>query len=148
MISRLLSLFRGSPDEPLRAIVDPVLGLCVPDQDAGWWQARVEVNGRKIAFTMAGDLAPDPALLAHAHRIVADLDAFEKSVAEFLRQAAAKVEVPELRAEIESLAIDDVSLTWPDRPLDGMIYFTGSSDERSWRCDYIDGQCRGLGCDT
>lgn len=149
MISRLLRLFRGSAEEPLRAIVDPVLGLCVPDRDAGGWQATVEVNGRKIAFTLAGDVAPDPALLGHAQRIVGDLEAFERSVAEFLRRAAAKVEVPKLRAEIESLVIDDICLSSPDRPLDGMIFFTGPCDEqRSWRCDYIDGQCHGLGCDT
>jgi hypothetical protein len=148
MLSKLLGRFRGSPKEPLREVVDPILGPCVPDQAERWWRASAEVGSRKIAFTLGGDSEPDPALLAHARQIVGDLDAFERRVAEFLKGVAAGFKDADARAEVEGLRIDDVCLFWPDRPNDGMIYFAGPSEERVWRCDYVDGRCQRLGCDT
>ncbi len=148
MISKLISRFRGTQSEPLREVVDPVLGPCFPGQEERWWRAVVDVHGRRITFTLGGDLAPDPALLAHARDIVAELDAFEIRVREFLKAEAAAIGDAEARAEIESLKLDDVCLFWPDRPNDGMIYFAGASDERLWRCDYVQRECRSLGCDT
>jgi len=148
MLSKVLAMFRSSPKEPLREVVDPILGPCVPDQEERWWRASAEVSGRKIAFTLGGDLEPNPALLAHARKIVGELDAFERRVVEFLKQEAAGFKDSEGRAEVEGLTIDDVCLFWPDRPDDWMIYFTGPTDERVWRCDYVDGRCQSLGCDT
>ena len=147
MISKLFDRLRRSK-EPLREIVDPVLGLCVPDQAERWWRASVTLDGRQIAFLFGGDFEPDPALLAHARDIVGEFDAFERRVTEFLRQEAAGIDDPYARAEIEGLQIDEVCLFWPRRPNDGMIYFTGPSDDRLWRCDYVDRACRDLGFDT
>jgi hypothetical protein len=148
MLSKVLALFRSSPREPLREMVDPILGPCVPDQEERWWRASLEANGRRIDFTLGGELEPNPLLLAHAHQIVGELDAFEKRVREFLKQEGARFKEADVRDEVEGLTIDDVCLLRADRPSDGMIYFKGPSEYRLWHCDYVDGRCQDLSCDT
>jgi hypothetical protein len=148
MLSKVIAMFRGSPKEPLREVIDPILGPCVPDQKERLWRASAEVSGRKITFTLGGDVEPNPAVLANARKIAGDLDAFEQQVADFLKGEAAGFKESDVRTEVEGLTIDDVCLFWPDRPNYGMIYFTGPSEERVWRCDYVEGRCQGLGYDT
>jgi hypothetical protein len=54
-----------------------------------------------------------------------------------------------LRAELANLKIENISLCWPDRPEDGMIFFRRSENDIGlWRCDYIARKPTGLGCDT
>lgn len=148
MLSRLLRLFRGPSNEPLREILDPVLSRCVPDQVEHCWRASVDVGGREVSIILGGDLTPDPALLAHARQIAGEMGAFVGRVADFLKREAGRIEEPDVQAEIENLLVDDVCLFWPDRPNDGMIYFAGPTEERLWRCDYIERRLQGLGCDT
>jgi hypothetical protein len=148
MIPKLLDFLRGQPRLPLRELVDPVLGRCVPEQEERWWEATVKVGDQTIGFTLGGDLEPDPALLEHARQIVAELDAFRARVAAFLAGEAAGTADPIVRAEIEILQIEEVCLFWPDEPGDGVIYFAGPSEDRVWRCDYVEKQCRDLACDS
>ena len=91
---------------------------------------------------------PDAALLAHAHDILNDLDSFRKAVRDCIESESR--DYPEdVKTELARIEIDNVSLCWPDRPADGMIFFRGPSDsERLWRCDYIARKPTGLGCDT
>jgi hypothetical protein len=53
------------------------------------------------------------------------------------------------KAELAQLEIDNISLCWPERPDDGMIFFRGSPDDVGlWRCGYIARRPTGLGCDN
>jgi hypothetical protein len=106
----------------------------------------VAVGDRKLGFKNGGDTSPDPKLLAHAHEIVAAFDEFRDRVSSFLTTKAARQlhEADEIRV----LEIEEVCLFWPDRPDDGMIYFTNGDKGRLWRCDYVGRKPAGLGFDS
>jgi hypothetical protein len=139
---------------------DPVLGKLTWSADDRAWQAEVAGEDAVIRFLIAGKPEPEPQLLAHARDIAQSLPDFLRLISEFLEEQAQLVsqqkgwllgDGPAQSAadEIRQLAIDTIHLPWPDRPNDGMIYFTGPADElRLWRCDYIDRKPTSLGCDT
>ena len=41
-------------------------------QEEHGWRASVEVGGRKVTFTLGGDVVPDAALMAHLEATIAD----------------------------------------------------------------------------
>ena len=131
----------------LSSLADPVLGTLVLESDDHLWcETRLELGGRPITFLIGGDQEPSPGLLQHARDIVAAWPEFEARVAAFLLREA-DVHSRD-SSEIRALRIDSIELWWQDRPDDGMIYFTGSSERRLWRCDYIGRQPRDLGFDS
>jgi len=145
MLKRILHFLFGRP--PLReSFTDPVLGELKPAEEG--WTVSVTKGNDDFRFTIGGMNVPDAALLAHAHDILREYDSFKKSIHDFIQ--AASVDYPDdVKAELAGLKIDDISLCWPGRPNDGMIFFSGEeNDGRVWRCDYIDRQPKSLGCDT
>lgn len=140
----LRSLFGSSP--PLQPFKDPVLGDLQPDETG--WTVSVTAGGDAFSFTIGGGTEPDAALLAHARDILGGYPAFKKRVEEFVRSESVAYP-PDIKVEVAQLEIDSISLFWPDRPDDGMIFFRGPENEfRLWRCDYIARKPTGLGCDT
>jgi hypothetical protein len=109
------------------------------------WHATVHVDGTSVTFVIGGIADPYPAPLQHARDIVGDFSAFQKVISEFLISEAKRLHGA--AHEIEPLKIQEVVLTYPNRAKDGMIYFTGPSKYRLWRCDYIDGRPKDLGFD-
>jgi hypothetical protein len=145
----------------LKAIIQSLFGLPRPDPEAfhdvvlgdlkrekTGWTVRISKGMDSFEFTIGGANRPDARLLTHAHDIVNDYDSFKKAVREYIESESR--EYPEhVKAELAVLEIDNISLFWPERPDDGMIFFRGSDEDVGlWRCDYIARKPVGLGCDT
>ncbi|MGI8978085.1 MAG: hypothetical protein ACR2FY_02550 [Pirellulaceae bacterium] len=145
MLKRILHfLFDRQP--PRESFTDPVLGE-LKAAEAGWTVSIVKDNDC-FSFTIGGTSLPDAALLAHAHDILREYDSFKKSIHDFM-QAESIDYLDDVKAELARLQIDDISLCWPERPNDGMIFFRGTDqDLGAWRCDYVARKPTSLGCDT
>jgi hypothetical protein len=115
-------------------------------ENADWWEAAVAVRGRAVGFKIGGDAEPSLELIAHAHDIVRAWADFERMVTEFLAGEASRQR--QYAEEIRRLVVEEVCLFWPERPDDGMIYFSGPDEFRVWRCDYVGRKLKGLGFDS
>jgi hypothetical protein len=127
---------------------DPILGDLVLDHEGGRWVAAVNVPGATVRFVVGGRKAPDPELLSRAGRIFTDLEAFQDRLRSYLDDMARTLAAPMVAAELRALQLDSIMLAWPDRPLHGMVFFTGASEGREWHCDLVDQEFRDLACDT
>jgi len=124
---------------------DPILGPLIYS-DEGSWEATVPIGTSKIYFVIGGEFKPDRDLIDHAHKIIVNFDVFSQTIGEFLRSEAKRF--PEAATEeINQLQIEEISLSWPGRPDDGIIFFSGPDETRLWRCDYIQRMPRNLGFD-
>lgn len=146
MLKRILQSLIGSRRLPAERFHDPRLGELLPGETG--WTVQVTKEGESFAFTIGGQHQPDAALLAHARDIADNYAAFKKAVRDCI-DSESRDYPDEVKAELSQLSIDNISLTWPARPDDGMIFFRGPADDsRLWRCDYINRKPTGLGCDT
>ena len=103
-------------------------------------------SATEFRILIAGEQHPHLLLLAHARDIFTSPETLVADVQPLLKAAAE--ELPEAAHEILGLQIESVVLMWPDRPEDGMIYFEGpATEERIWRCDYVERRPRDLGFD-
>jgi hypothetical protein len=127
----------------LQPFQDEVLGVMPWDEDEGGWVGRTA--GGAFRIVVAGGHQPHPSLLAAARALSANPSNFIAQVASHLRAFADRV--PDAASEVLGLQIEALYLTRPDRPDDGMIYFTGPDPYRVWRCDYVAGVPRDLGFD-
>jgi hypothetical protein len=145
MLKGILQSLFGSP--PVRApFNDPLLGTLEPAETG--WTVKVVKGADTFEFTIGGASRPDDTLLVHAHDILRDFPSFKKMVRDCVEYESRDYP-DEVKAELAGLEIDNISLCWPSRPNDGMIFFRGSEkDVGLWRCDYIDRKPIGLGCDT
>ena len=136
----------GPPSPPPEPFSDPVLGELQPAELG--WTVSVTVSNDSFEITVGGREHPDEPLLGHARDIVSDYEAFKRAVQECIERESCNYP-DDVRAELDQLEVDSISLFWPDRPDDGMIFFRGPADDlRSWRCDYIARKPTGLGFDT
>ena len=124
---------------------DLVLGSLIYS-DESWWEATVAIGERKIGFKIGGEAKPALGIISHANDIVANFTTFFRVIREFLLFDAKRL--PAAAEEIIQLQIEDICLFWPLRPDDGMIYFTGPTEDRFWRCDYIQRKPKRLGFDS
>jgi len=137
------SSFNHRP-ERVKEVYDAVLGLLTL-VDEGWWETRVAIDGRNLGFAIGGDTGPSPVLVAHARELVRTFPEFDRRITAFLAEEGRRLRLtPD---QVQQLVMEEVMLTWPDRPDDGMIYFTGLEHLGVWRCDYINRKPRGLGVD-
>ena len=125
------------------AFQDEVLGTMPWDEDEDGWVARVP--GATFRIVLTGDERPDTRLLASARALSADSTKLTQQVESLLTTYAARV--PGAADEVLALGMDSVHLTRPNRPGDGMIFFTGPDEHRVWRCDYVAGRPQDLGFD-
>ena len=134
---------RRPPKQPFN---DPVLGEMQPCE-AGW-TVPIQKGEDLFTFTIADGDQPEAASLAHAREILNGYEVFKRSVKDCIESETRNYPV-EAKAELAQMEIDDISLIWPHRPRDGIISFRGPADYVGlWRCDYVDGEPTGLGCDT
>jgi len=122
---------------------DEVLGAMPWDEDESGWIARPASGAFQIV--VAGTQRPHSSLLAAARALSAHPGNLQAQVSSLLRAFADRV--PEAATEVLALQIEAVRLTNPDRPGDGMIYFSGADPNRVWRCDFVEGVPTGLGFD-
>ncbi len=149
MFEKLKRFFQGDPPPFADKIIDPVLGALSWSKDEEAWLTAPEQSDIVFRFQIAGTPLPDASLVRHAAEILKNKDAFTRSVKRFLSEEAAAVpHLGRFRDEIAGLRIECVSLLWPERPDDGMIYFSGGHDHRLWRCDYVERTPKGLGFDS
>jgi hypothetical protein len=110
------------------------------------WEAHVTIAGKRIGFSIKGQVEPNAVLLAHARDIVQNFADFESMISAFLAEEGRKMMMtPD---QVRKLQIAQVSLCWPERPDDGMIYFDGLEQIGVWRCDYINRKPKRLGFDN
>jgi hypothetical protein len=145
MLKILVELFRGKRKERVEQIQDAVLGVLRLNEEGRWWETTVTVDNSRLGLKIGGDHEPDPALIEHGRDIVRRYQEFKSMLGEFLANEGRRL--PGAADEIRKLVIEDVMLTWPNRPNDGMIYFKGPDKYRLWRCDYIGRKPQGLGFD-
>jgi hypothetical protein len=133
----LARLLEWATREAVGRVDDELLGPLVLNDGGteGCWVARVVAHGRPICFEIAGRYEPAPKLVNHARDIFLGFDTFVAEIEGFLEAEAARMEP--CAAEIRALAIRDITLFWPDRPDDGMIFFDGGNDCRCWRCELV-----------
>ena len=133
---------------PQDSIPDPVVGEWKLSDDADWWEGEAMVGTTKVSFKIGGEEVPDTKLVAHAHEIHRSWPEFEQRVMAFLAEEAGTGKSSEPFAEeVRQLKIEDVCLLRPERPDDGMIYFSGPDEFRVWRCDYVGRRPCDLGFD-
>jgi hypothetical protein len=148
MLATLKKLLGTSVAKSSCPVSDPILGELRLSEGGNWWEGSTTVSGESVGFKIGGGVAPDAALLTHAHEIVGTFPGFQRMIREFLAEEARRVKhLKQLAHEIEQLGIEDVCLFWPKRPNDGMIYFKGPDRYRVWRCDYVGRKPKGLGFD-
>jgi len=149
MFEKLKRFFQGEPPPAAEHIDDPVLGRLTWSKDDEAWFSSATHGGIGFEFQISGTPEPDQALLAHAVDIFRNKDTFVTSALHFVTMESEKVRsLQPYCDEIRGLRVERVCLFWPDRPDDGMIYFSGGRDYRLWRCDYVNRQPEGLGFDS
>lgn len=143
MFSALKKLFAAKPKMARVPFSHPTLGIFTYSDDESAWLSEPLVGFR---FHLAGDEAPDGALVAHAESVARDPATFKDMVAGFLEEEARTLKDKE--DTVRKLEIEMLCLFWPQRPDDGMIYFTGGDQYGVWRCDYKNRRPIGLGFDS
>lgn len=149
MFEKLKRFLQGEPPPVADQVVDPVLGTLSWSKDHEAWLSSPDHNAIGFVFQIAGTPQPDGSLVRHAADITKKKEAFVQSVQRFLSEETASVRhLSAFKGEIAGLKIESVSLFWPERPDDGMIFFDGGHDYRGWRCDYVGRTPKGLGFDS
>ena len=155
MFEKLKRLFTAAPRPVRTRRQDPTLGLLTWDPDGGTWESWNDHDGLGFSFSLGGSEEPSESLVRHAVEIVNNKVEFIESIHRLLAESARAVDPSgkeerwnAYREEVTGLRISVVSLRDSLRPRVGMIFFEGGQDYRLWRCDYIDGVPRNLGCDT
>jgi hypothetical protein len=120
------------------------------DVKGQYWQASLTLRDRSVDLIIDGKDEPVPTLLAGARDLVANLDALEARLGEYLAREAKEeaLESPELATEIGALHVQAILLRSIDRPTHAVIDFEGPDEMRYWSCDYVDGELSGLRFDT
>jgi hypothetical protein len=144
MFRSLTELFGRKQREHVPDFEDAVLGN-LRFIERNLWGAHLTIAGKRMGFSIAGHTQPSSALLAHARDIVQNFENFENMISTFLAEEARRIEMTP--NEIGELEVAEVILCWPEKPNDGMIYFSGPEDVRVWRCDYINRKPQNLGFD-
>jgi hypothetical protein len=118
---------------PVARVDDDVLGPL--NYKEGCWEAERTLAGRPIGFAIGGRYEPDPAAIARARDIAGSFEQFEKEIAAYLASVAAREEYSVAADEVRSLVIRQVALFHRGGPADGVVFFDGGDEFRSWRCD-------------
>ena len=146
MLSALKNIFTPKPKIARVPFVHATLGEFTYSGEEEAWLSDPSHGALGFRFHITGDEKPDPRLLPHAESVARDPNAFRKMVGDFMENEACRMK--QRAAVIRELKIDMLCLFWPERPDDGMIYFTGGDSYGLWRCDYQNGKPIGLGYDS
>jgi hypothetical protein len=143
-VSFLEKLFDNG-EGPLTSVEDSRLGLMMWSKDDEAWIGTY--NGLRFALAYDRKAAPTARLLSYAKEMLGDPEWLASTLEEEKKKWAAKVP-PSVKDEVATLRF-------------GLIYFSmrkergyviadveGGGDNRSWRIEFIDRKCAGLGFDT
>ena len=146
MFTALKKIFAAKPRVERLPVIHPTLGpITYSDEEEAWLTDPAHAS-LGFRFHIAGDEAPDAALIPHAESIARDPLSFRNMVGTFLEAEAKRLK--DRDDTVRKLEIDMLCLFWPDKPDDGMIYFSGGDRYGVWRCDYRNRKPVGLGFDS
>ena len=123
---------------------DPHLGRLTRDVGTRSWSAVIQRGDRQVEFIIGGTDEPSPPLVASARALLADFDAFERRVAEFVAgEVPLYADALELQADVEALRIREVQ--WRiEEPDKATIVFDGLDDDVYWSCLFERGELSDL----
>lgn len=126
---------------------DPQLGTLIRNVAAEAWETDFRVWDRTVEILIDGKDEPDPELVVRARELVADFDAFERRLSDYLAQEAKEwaSESPELAADVRALRLSSIRLRARKSVL---IDFDGPDSDVYWSCEYADGKFSGLDFDS
>jgi hypothetical protein len=127
-------------------VINPILGAIAYSELDHEWLTDPTHASLGFRFLIAGEEAPDSALIAHAEAVARNPLSFRKMVSTFLKKEAERLKDKD--DTVRKLEIEMLCLFWPDKPDDGMIYFSGGERYGVWRCDYKNRKPVGLGFDS
>lgn len=126
---------------------DPQLGMLVRNVEAEAWEGEFKLRDHTVEILIDGKGEPDPALVARARELLADLANFEQRLNDYLEQTAQEwtAETPELAADIRALRLAAIKLRSRQSIL---VDFHGPDEDVYWSCEYADGKFSGLEYDS
>lgn len=143
----------GDPRPINREIDHPIIGKLNYSEDDEAWFSDPNQNDAGFRLLIDGDwdsdaesVSPAPGLIRWAEEIVGDANAFLAELQAFL-ESEKTGEKKVFSEDIDALEIDCVSLGPETRPGEGTVYFKELTEDRCWRCDYLNKKPRLLGFD-
>lgn len=135
--------FRSKGEGPRKRYEDAVLGPMVWSEDDEAWAG--EHGGLKYLLAYEGRATPGDELLGYARMVLADPQAFVRAVERAKADAAA--ENPWLADEIAELRVGVLYFSHQGTP--GILAgLEGGKEGRSWRVEFGEEGCAGIGFDT
>ena len=139
----LFDLFKKWP-EPLQRYEDEVLGPMAWSADDEAWEG--EYGGIKYTIQYGREAAPTSELLAYARAVLTAPDRLNGSFQD--ARAAALAEYPAYADEIAALRIDAMRFYVHKTTRRILADLAGGKSDRSWRMEFLDNDCEGIGFDT
>lgn len=136
------TFFRSRP-RPVKDYHDSSLGdMQWSDDDDSW---RGELNG--VVFYLGYDYASKPrrSLLEYAFRILSRIEFIAEAIATAKREAIGRN--PKMATEIEALSLGSVSFWESEGQMRILADLEGGEFGRSWRIEFRDDNCEGIGFD-
>jgi hypothetical protein len=137
-------LLKPKGEDPRERFEDEVLGPMSWSEDDESWAG--EHNGIRFLIRYEGRSTPTDDLLAYGRETLGDLGSFLGAIDRARRTMIA--EYPRLADEIAGLRVEDVYFS---RNKAGRYIFAtlaGGQRDRSWRVEFTEKHCEGIGFDT
>lgn len=145
----LLDFLRGKKrQEPLREILDPVLGKLAWSDDGNGWFGLSEGLEYSLAYERAE--TPTPEVLCFARERVTNSE--WRTRVERLAKSKARIDLPpRFHHEIEGLSLKTVAFYRHRKLPNGVMVlaqFSGGATDHFWSADYRNDEITGVGFDT
>jgi len=137
------NLFKKGED-PDKLCSDELLGLMKWSEDDEAWFG--EYNGAKFSVAYDGLQKPSVEVVAYAREVLGDPGWLASTLAE--AKSAAKRERGDFyHSEIDSLSFGEIHFYLHQGKRRIIAHLDGGKDDRSWRIEYADRHCEGIGFD-
>ncbi len=140
----LFAIFQGKGEDPVPRYEDVVLGSMVWSDDDEAWAG--ELSGVKYLIAYDRQAKPTNELLGYARKVLADPGAFHSAVERAKRSATA--ENPRLADEIAGLQVEAIHFYMHKGVRRILADLEGGEGDRSWRVEFKEMDCEGIGFDT
>ena len=137
-------LLKPKGEDPQERYEDEVLGAMSWSEDDEAWAG--EYKGFRFLIRYEGQSTPTDDLLAYARETLGDPGSFLEAIDREKRTMIARY--PRLADEIAGLRVEDAYFS---RNKAGRYLFTGLAGgqrDRSWRVEFTEKHCEGIGFDT
>jgi hypothetical protein len=135
---------RPAPPKPQEQYVDPILGALAWSEDDEAWAG--ERDGLKFFIAYGGQATPENELLQYARDVLTNPSAFQDTVERAKPDAMAKH--PKLADEIAGLSVEAIHFYEFKNTRRILADLAGGQGDRSWRIEFRERDCDGIGFDT